>query len=62
MTRRSRIALFVALSLAPALGLAEDLLQVYRDARAYDAQYASAKFALEAGREKLVQGDAQYRP
>ena len=33
-----------------------DLIAVYRDALAYDAQFASARAALEAGREKLPQG------
>ncbi len=48
-------------------GLAEfsygaDLMAVYRDAIAYDAQYASARASLEAGREKLPQGRAGLLP
>jgi outer membrane protein len=39
-----------------------DLMAVYRDAVAYDAQFASAKSALEAGREKLPQGRAGLLP
>jgi outer membrane protein len=39
-----------------------DLLAVYRDAIAYDAQYASARAALEAGREKLPQGRTGLLP
>ena len=39
-----------------------DLLEVYRDAVGYDAQFASAKAALEAGREKLPQGRAGLLP
>jgi len=39
-----------------------DLLAVYRDALAYDAQFASARAALEAGREKLPQGRAGLLP
>lgn len=39
-----------------------DLLQVYLDAKANDAVYASARSALEAGREKLPQGRALIRP
>src|SRR5664279_3837973 len=39
-----------------------DLMAVYRDALAYDAQYASARAALEAGREKLPQGRAGLLP
>ncbi len=49
------------------VGLAEfsygaDLMAVYRDALAYDAQYASARAALEAGREKLPQGRTGLLP
>jgi outer membrane protein len=48
-------------------GLAElsygaDLMAVYRDAVAYDAQYASARASLEAGREKLPQGRTGLLP
>ena len=39
-----------------------DLMAVYRDAMAYDAQYAAARAALEAGREKLPQGRAGLLP
>ncbi len=39
-----------------------DLIAVYRDALAYDAQFASARAALEAGREKLPQGRAGLLP
>jgi outer membrane protein len=51
----------------PAVGFVElahgaDLMAVYRDALAYDAQYASARAALEAGREKLPQGRAGLLP
>jgi outer membrane protein len=41
---------------------AEDMLQVYRDARAYDAQYSAARYALQAGIEKLPQGLAGVLP
>ena len=41
---------------------AEDLMQVYRDAQRYDAQYSAARYALEAGREKLPQGRALVLP
>src|SRR5689334_2649862 len=41
---------------------AQDLLQVYRDAKSYDAQYASARSALQAGLEKLPQGRALILP
>jgi outer membrane protein len=39
-----------------------DLMAVYRDAIAYDAQYASARAALDAGREKLPQGRSGLLP
>ncbi|MCF8152264.1 MAG: TolC family outer membrane protein [Sulfuritalea sp.] len=39
-----------------------DLLAVYRDALAYDAQFASARAALDAGREKLPQGRSGLLP
>ena len=38
-------ALILCLSLASVPALAADLLQVYRDALEYDAQYASARAA-----------------
>lgn len=41
---------------------AADLMAVYRDAMAYDAQYAAARAALDAGREKLPQGRAGLLP
>jgi len=53
-----------ALAAALAAGTADaaDLLQVYRDALAYDAQYAAARAQLDAGREKLPQGRAGLLP
>lgn len=42
--------------------LSADLLQVYRDALANDAQYAAARATAEAGREKLPQGLAGLLP
>jgi len=42
--------------------VAADLLQTYREARANDPVYASARAALEAGREKLPQGMALLLP
>ena len=41
---------------------AADLMAVYRDALANDAQYASARAAADAGREKLPQGRAGLLP
>ncbi|MBI3370375.1 MAG: TolC family outer membrane protein [Betaproteobacteria bacterium] len=41
---------------------ASDLMQVYRDARGFDAQYSAARYALRAGLEKLPQGRALVLP
>ena len=43
-------------------GHGADLMAVYRDAVAYDAQYAAARAALDAGREKLPQGRSGLLP
>jgi outer membrane protein len=51
-----------ALSLAPCVAQAEDLIQVYRDALRSDAQYAAARHTLDAGRERLPQGEALLLP
>ncbi|MDK3024930.1 TolC family outer membrane protein [Cupriavidus taiwanensis] len=65
---RTRLAIAVSL-LAPLLAVmpmapasAADLLQVYRDAQANDAQFASARSQLLATREKLPQGRAGLLP
>ncbi|GAB2181301.1 TolC family outer membrane protein [Denitratisoma sp. agr-D3] len=55
------LGLFGALLLAGAAQGA-DLLAVYRDALGYDAQYAAAKAAADAGREALPQGRAGLLP
>ena len=55
------LVLAALLANAPATH-AQDLLQVYRDAKAYDAQYAAARSALQAGLEKLPQGRALVLP
>ena len=57
---RSSLVLATLLSAAPAW--AADLVQVYREALAYDAQYAAARAAAEAGREKLPQALAGLLP
>ena len=46
----------------PLAAKAEDLIQVYRDAQAYDAVYAAARNNLVAGRERLPQGRALLLP
>ncbi len=58
---RSRVAL-AALLFLPLAAAAQDLLQVYRDAKGYDAQYGAARHALAAGLEKLPQGRAGVLP
>jgi outer membrane protein len=39
-----------------------DLLSLYRDATGYDAQFAAARAALDAGRERLPQGRSGLLP
>jgi len=48
--------------MTPPAAFAADLLQVYRDAQANDAQFASARSQLLATREKLPQGRAGLLP
>ncbi|MEW6253067.1 MAG: TolC family protein, partial [Planctomycetota bacterium] len=55
------LILALTLALAPA-ALAANLSDVFRDAQAYDAQYAAARAALQAGREKAAQGRAGLLP
>ncbi len=54
------VAILVVLGVRPAA--AEDLLQVFRDARQYDAQYGAARYALQAGLERLPQGRSLILP
>jgi outer membrane protein len=55
--------LFLALTLALAPAAhAANLSDIYRDAQAYDAQYAAARAAYQAGQEKSVQGRAGLLP
>ena len=51
-----------ALALLPLAAGAEDLLQVYRDAKGYDAVYAAARYALVAGQERVPQARAGLLP
>ena len=53
-------ALLMALLVLPAQ--AADLMQVYKEALTYDAQYASARAAQTAGQEKAPQGRAGLLP
>lgn len=59
MHRRLAIAL---LACAPFAAAAENLTQVYQDARGYDAQYGAARHALQAGLERVPQGRALLLP
>ena len=54
--------LFLALAFALPSAQAANLADVYRDALAYDAQYAGARAAWQAGQEKSVQGRAGLLP
>lgn len=53
--------LALILALAPAAH-AENLSTVFQDAQAYDAQYAAARAAWQAGQEKSIQGRAGLLP
>ena len=55
------LSLAIALALTPAAH-AENLSAVFQDAQAYDAQYAAARAAWQAGQEKAVQGRAGLLP
>jgi len=55
------LTLALAMVLAP-VAQATNLTDVYRDAQTYDAQYAAARAASQAGQEKAVQGRAGLLP
>ena len=59
--KNSAFLLLPAWLLSSAAGAA-DLLSVYHDAVAYDAQFAAARANLDAGREKINQGRAGLLP
>jgi len=52
----------LALLVTTAFAQAADLMEVYRDAQVFDAQYASARAARDAGVEKLPQARAGLLP
>jgi outer membrane protein len=60
--RKSFIATLVASTLVSLNAHAVDLLQVYKEALANDAQYASARASLAAGEEKITQGRSGLLP
>jgi outer membrane protein len=55
------LAAAVLAAIGTAAGAA-DLVEVYRDAQKYDAVYSAARYNVEAGRERLVQGRALVLP
>ena len=59
--RFTRVLAFLAAA-ASFDAAAEDLIQVYRDALAYDAVFSAARRSLEAGKEKGPQGLALLLP
>ena len=61
---KSSLSLLAALAIAGGAphAFAADLLEVYRDAQAFDAPYAAARAARDAGLEKLPQGRAGLLP
>ena len=63
--RLARISRNLCLLFAISGGVAAqgaDLIEVYRDALGYDAQFSAARYAVEAGREALPQGRAGLLP
>ena len=59
---KKALPLIIAGCFAAGLAHGADLLGVYRDAVAYDAQFAAARATLAAGREKLPQGRSGLLP
>jgi outer membrane protein len=55
-------ALLLAVAFVSLPASAQNLQQVFRDAKGYDAQYGSARYSLQAGLEKLPQGRALLLP
>jgi outer membrane protein len=56
------LAILIAAALGAGSAQANDLLTVYREAVAYDAQFAAARASLAAGKEKEAQGLAGLLP
>ena len=56
------LASLVGLTLGVGVAQAADLLGLYNEAKNYDAQFASARASLDAGREKLPEGRAGLLP
>jgi len=60
--KKKTLALLLAAGFTAGAAWGADLVTVYRDAVAYDAQFAGARAAVVAGREKLPQGRAGLLP
>ena len=60
--QKSLIAVLIASAFLSMNAQAADLIQVYQQALANDATYASARASLAAGRERLPQGRAALMP
>ncbi len=60
--RKSLVAVMITSAFFAQQAVAADLLQVYKQALTNDAQYASARAALDAGRERLPQGRSLILP
>ena len=59
---RKTAGVLCCIGLVSASAYGADLVSLYRDATAYDAQFASARASLDAGRERLPQGRAGLLP
>lgn len=59
---KKTLPLLLVAAFATGAAQAADLLSVYRDAIGYDAQFAAARAARDAGIEKLPQGRAGLKP
>lgn len=59
---KKTLPLLIGALLAAGTAQGADLLSVYREAQGYDAQFASARAATEAGRQALAQGRAGLLP
>src|SRR5450830_1910845 len=60
--QRPRIAVLITSAFLTLNAQAADLIQVYQQALANDATYASARASLAAGRERITQGRAGLLP
>ena len=60
--QRPLIAVLIASALLTLDAQAADLIQVYQQALANDATYASARASLDAGRERITQGRSALLP